>query len=101
MINYTAIFDDLIGYGMQTFDPMQPYFWLLFFGAIIGYIYGAVRSIVVTVIAIILVFGIFAGTTLSGYFSDSKVSIFSQFMYILTLVGLVLLVGALLTKRRT
>jgi hypothetical protein len=100
-MNYTGIFDDpagLVGYMMETFEPMQPYFWVLFFGGIIGYIYLATQSLTATIIAILLVLGIFGTTSLSGYFAE--VPVFSQFLYIVTLVGLTALVGTFIMKKR-
>lgn len=100
-MNFTGIFDDptgIAGYMMETFSGMQPYFWVLFFGAIIGYVYLCMQSITATIIAIILVFGIFGGTAISGYFAD--IPLFSQFLYIIALVGLTALVGAFIMKRR-
>lgn len=100
-MNYTGIFDDpagLVGYLMETFAPMQPYFWILFFGGIIGYVYLAMQSLTATIIVILLVLGLFGTTTLSGYFA--AVPVFSQFLYIITIVGLASLVVAFVIKRR-
>jgi hypothetical protein len=83
---------------METFAPMQPWFWILFFGAIIGYVYLSMQSITATIVAILLVFGIFGTTAIGGFFAD--VPIFSQFLYIITLVGLTALIGGLVMKRR-
>ena len=101
-MNFTGIFDDpggIVGYMMETFAPMQPYFWVLFFGAIIGYVYLAMQSLTAAVIVILLVLGIFGTTTLSGYFA--AVPVFFQFLYIITIVGLSSLVVAFVIKRRT
>jgi len=100
-MNYTGIFNDpsgIAGYMMETFNGMQPYFWVLFFGAIIGYVYLSMQSITAAIIAIILMFGIFGSTAISGYFAD--VSLFNQLLYIITLVGITSLVGGFIMKKR-
>ena len=102
-MNYTGIFDDpsgIMGYMMETFAPMQPWFWVLFFGAIIGYVYLSMQSITATIIAILLVFGIWGSVQLPGVPLFKDVPIFSQFLYIVTLVGLTALIGGLVMKRR-
>jgi hypothetical protein len=97
-MNYTSFFTDIAGYMLMTFQPMQPYFWILFFGGIIGFIYCALNNLTAAVIAIILVFAIFATTSLSGYFA--AVPLFNQFLYIIVLIGLTLLIGTFIMKRR-
>jgi hypothetical protein len=97
-MNYTDFFSNIFGYALETFAPMQPYFWPLFFGGIIGYIYCAMNSLIAAVVGILLVFGVFAGTAVSGFFAE--VPVFSQFLYIITIVGFTLLVGTLIMKRR-
>ena len=100
-MNFTGIFDDpagLMGYMLETFDGMEPYFWVLFFGAIVGYVYLSMQSITATIVAILLVFGIFGTTAVGGFFAD--VPVFNQFLYIVVLVGLTALIGGLVMKRR-
>jgi hypothetical protein len=102
-MNYTEIFTDpngIAGYMMQTFSSMQPYFWVMFFGGIIGYVYLAMKSLTATVVMILLTFGIWAGTSFSlTYFGASEVSLFVQLLYTITLVGLVTLVATFIMKR--
>lgn len=100
-MNYTGIFDDptgIAGYIMETFNSMDPYFWPLFFGGIIGFVYLKTQSTVAAIIAIIITFGLWGGTATISLFKD--VPLFSQFLYIVTLIGLTALVGGLIMKRR-
>jgi hypothetical protein len=102
-MNYTGIFANnssgLIGYALETFDPMQPWFWVMFFGAIIGYIYCAMNSVTATVVAILITLGVWA-TAAFGTDYLSSVPVFNQFLYIIVLLGLTLLVGTFIMKRR-
>jgi hypothetical protein len=100
-MNYTGIFSDpsgIIGYLLETFTPMNPYFWVLFFVGVIGYVYLALQSITATIIVILITFGIFGGTSISGYFA--AVPVINQLLYIITLFGLMLLIGTFVMKRR-
>jgi hypothetical protein len=100
-MNYTGIFDDpsgIMGYMMETFQPMNPLFWVIIFGALICYVYLASKSLIAAVILILITFATFGGTVISGYFSD--VPIFTQFLYIITLFGIASLIFGLVMKRR-
>lgn len=100
-MNYTEIFTDpggIAGYMMQTFSGMQPYFWVMFFGGIIGYVYLSMKSLTATVVMILLTFGIWAGTAFGTDYLGA-VPVFTQLLYIITLVGLVTLVATFIMKR--
>jgi len=103
-MNYTGIFDDpsgIAGYMMETFSGMQPYFWVLFFGGIIGYIYLSMQSITAAIIAILLTFGLWGAVNFPGISLFNDVPLFNQFLYIITLVGLTALVGGFIMKKRS
>jgi len=85
-----GIFD----YMLSTYSAIDPYFWPLVFIGIIGYIYVAVQSVTVAVVSIIVTFALF-GTTTSIF---ESIPMFSQFLYIIAIVGITCLFVALFIK---
>lgn len=92
--NFTnGVFD----YAMSAYASLEPWVYPLLFMGIIGYVYAVMNSLVVTIVAIILTLGIYAGTT-DVFAAVPDVTLF---LYIVTIIGLVLLIGTLFWKRRS
>lgn len=87
---------DIFGFAMSAFSPLEPWLYPFIFLGIIGYIYSAMESITVTVVAILITFGIFAGTT-SIFESVPQIS---QFLYIVSVIGITMLIATLIIKKR-
>lgn len=84
-------------YAMEAFSAIDPWFYPIVLFGIIGYIYGCMQSVTSAVIAILITLGIFAVTT--SIFEG--VPEMTQILYIITILGLtMLLVSLLLHKRR-
>ena len=87
---------DIFGFAMSSFSSLEPWLYPLIFIGIFGYIYSAMESIVVTVVAILITFGIFAGTT-SIFESVPQIN---QFFYIISVIGITLLIATLIVRKR-
>ena len=86
-------------YAIEAYSAVDPWFYPILLLGIIGYIYGCMNSITSAIIAILITLGIFAATT--SIFTGTGVSYLTQFLYIVTLVGLsMLIVSLILHKRR-
>ena len=84
-------------YSIDAFNIMGIWFMPLVFLGLIGYVYAAMQSITVAIVGIIITLGIFAATT--QIFAN--VPILVQLFYIITVLGLtLLLVGLFIKKRR-
>lgn len=93
---FENISSDIFGYAVDAFSPIDPWFWPFVFLGVIGYIYAAMQSITVAVVGILVTMGVFATT--SNVFAD--VSIVSQFLYIITILGITLLIVGVLIHRQ-
>lgn len=86
--NFTT--DGIINYALSAYSHIEPWLWPLILLGIVGFIYGAMQSLIVAVVGIIIIFGALAGTT--DVFSYAPEP--TQFAYILAVVGITaLLVG--------
>lgn len=87
---------EIIQFGLDAFAPVDPWFYPFIIVGIIGFIYGAMESITVTTVAILVTFGIFATTT----------SIFEQvpainiLFYIISILGLAILITTAVIRSR-
>ena len=83
-------------YIVEAFSAIDPWFYPLVFLGIIGFVYGATNSIISAVIMILIMFGLFAGTT--SIFSG--IPEITQFLYLIAILGITLLVVTFFLKRR-
>jgi len=84
-------------YAMEAFSAIDPWLYPIVLFGIIGYIYGCMQSVTSAIIAILITLGIFSVTT--SIFEE--VPEMTQILYIITILGLtMLLVSLLLHKRR-
>ena len=83
-------------YAVDAYAAVDPWFYPILFIGIIGFIYTSMNSITVAIIAILITFGIFATTT--SIFTE--VSELTQFLYIITVVGLTMLIVTLILNKR-
>ena len=86
--------DNFMEYALSSYDAIDPWLYPLLFVAIIGYVYAAMQSVIVTVGAIIITFAIYATTT--NVFAEQYHV--SMLMYIITIVGIASLIVALMLK---
>lgn len=94
---WTGFMDGLIDYGMSAFDPLGIWKYPLLLVAIIGYVYACTQSVTVAVVAIIITFAAYGTTTnVFAYVPD-----ISLFLYIVTIMGITLLLVTLFIKRRS
>jgi len=89
-------FTEIPTYVIDAFSAVDIWFWPLIFIGIVGFLYSAMDSITVAVVGILITFGLF-GTTTSIF---EGVPEFSQFLYIVAIIGICLLIYTLVTKRR-
>jgi len=87
---------DIFGYATSAFSSVEPYLYPFVIIGIIGFIYAAMNSIIVAVVAVLITFAAFATTT--SIFE--QVPQISQFFYIISIIGITLLVVTLFLKRR-
>ena len=89
--------DGILDFAMTAYGSLEPWTYPLIFVGIIGYVYATMQSIIVTIVAIIFTFGIYAVTT--NVFAD--VPDVSLFFYLISIIGISLLIGAFAYKRRS
>lgn len=82
-------------YAINAYDVLDPWFYPLIFLGIIGYFYAGMQSITVAVVGILITFGVYATTT--NIFAD--VEPFVQLAYIITVLGIMLLLVGVFIKR--
>ena len=83
-------------YITSAFSAIDPWFYPLLFIGIFGFLYTAMNSITVAIVGIIITFGLFATST--SVFSG--IPEITQFIYIITIIGLTLLFTTLFLSRR-
>jgi len=88
-------FQNIFTYATDSFSKLDIWFYPLIFLAIIGWVYASVQSVTVMIVAILITFGLYATTT--SIFVD--VPDVSLFLYIITLLGLSMLIATLFIKR--
>ena len=88
--------DGFIDFGMSAYGSLEPWVYPLVFIGIIGFVYATMKSITVTVVAIIFTLGIYGATT--NIFNE--VPDLNLFLYIISIIGIALLITALFIKRR-
>jgi len=91
--NFTA--DGIFNYAISAYANVDPWMWPLVFVGIIGFIYGATQSLIVTVAGIIITMASFVGTSI---FTD--VPEVPMLFYIITIVGIGVLLTALFIQVR-
>ena len=94
---WDSLMEGFIDYGMSAYDGFGVWKYPLVFIAIIGYVYATMQSITVTIVAIIFTFAIYGVTT--NIFAD--VPDLNLFLYIVTIIGIALLITTLFIKRRS
>lgn len=91
--NFTSGFLD---YAMSAYVSLEPWVYPFIFVGVIGFIYASMQSVTVVVVGILFTLGIFAVTT--NVFAD--VPDVTLFLYIVSIIGISLLITALFIKRR-
>lgn len=99
--NMGSIWDSFIqgifDYGMSAYDPFGIWKYPLIILGIIGFVYATMESAIVAIIAIVFSLTIYGATT--DIFND--VPDINLFMYIITIVGIALLLTVLFIKNRS
>lgn len=90
--NFTA--NGIFQYAMNAYSHLDPWLWPFIILGIIGFVYAAMQSLIVAVVAIIILFGALAGTT--DIFSYAPEP--TQFAYLLAIIGLTALFAAFFIK---
>ena len=85
-------------FAQESFSALDPWFYPLLLFGIIGYIYTCMKSVTSAVIAIIITLGIFGATT--SIFEGEGVPYMTQMMYIITIMGIAMLLFSLISHRR-
>lgn len=88
--------DGILDYAMSAYSSLEPWVYPFIFVGILGYIYATMQSVIVVVVGIIFTLGIYAVTT------DIFVAVpdVTLFFYIVSVIGISLLITALFIKRR-
>jgi len=94
---WDSLMEGFIDYGMSAYDGFGVWKYPILFLAVIGFVYATMTSIIVTIVAIIFTFAIYAVTT--DIFAG--VPDLNLFLYIVSIVGITLLITALFIKRRS
>ena len=81
-------------YSINGYNNMEPWTYPLIFMGVIGYVYMVTHSAITAVVAILVTFGLYAWTT--DIFVN--VSDLSLFLYIVTLIGITLLIVVIVLK---
>jgi len=84
----------IIEYSINGYSNLEPWTYPLILVGIIGYVFMATHSVVTCVVAILITLGVYSSTT------DIFVNVpdISLFLYIITLVGITLLLMILVLK---
>jgi hypothetical protein len=85
----------IFNYAMDSYNILGIWLYPLLFIGIIGYVYASMQSVTVGIIGILLTIGIFGATT--QIFQE--VPMLVQLLYIITILGLTLLLVGLFIKR--
>jgi len=91
--NFTRSIPD---FAVAAFDAVDPWFWPLVFVGVFGFLYTAMNSVTVAIVGILVTFGLFAAST--NIFHG--IPELTQFLYLVTIVGLTMLVVTLFLSRR-
>ena len=91
--NFTS---GIMDYGLQTFAPIDPWFYPLVFVGLIGYVYTALNSVIGAVVAILLTFAVYGASNI--VFPEGPVSGISMFLYIIVVVGVSFLLMTVILK---
>ena len=83
-------------YSVESFSAVDPWFYPLLLFGIIGYIYTSMHSVTAAVVGIIITLGIF-GVTTSVF---EGVPELTQILYLITIIGISMLLFSLLIHRR-
>ena len=91
--NFTNGFLD---YAMSAYSSLDPWVYPFIFVGVIGFIYASMNSAIVAIVGIIFTLGIFAVTT--NVFA--AVPDLTLFLYIVSIIGIAILITTLFIKRR-
>jgi len=90
--NFTRSIPDFV---VAAFDAVDPWFWPLVFIGVFGYLYTAMNSVTVAIVGILITFGLFATTT-NIFVGIPEIT---QFIYIVTVIGITMLINMLFLRR--
>ena len=85
---------DIMGYWIDGFSNTDPYLFPFLFIGIIGFIYASLNSITVAIVGILLTIGLFGSSFFAG------IPDLTNLLYIVTILGISLLIVTLFIKRR-
>ena len=92
-----STFFNIIEFAFNAYNGFGEYKWPIILVAMIGYVYLSTKSIIAGVVAILITFALVGGTTVYNIFTP--VPMVSSLMAIITVIGLVSLVLAVLLKK--
>lgn len=93
---WTNFSSGILDYAMSAYSSLEPWVYPFIFVGILGFIYATMQSVTVVVVGILFTLGIYAVTT--NVFAD--VPDVTLFLYIVSIIGIALLITALFIKRR-
>lgn len=88
--------DGFLDFGMSAYGSLEPWVYPLVFVGIIGYVYASTKSLTVAIAAIIFTFGIY-GVTTNVFEAVPDINLF---LYIISVIGILLLIVSFIFKRR-
>ena len=88
----------IIDYAMSAYSSLEPWVYPFILIGIIGYVYAVMNSITVAIVAIIFTLGIYATTT--SIWISAPVNDAVMFLYLVSVIGIGLLIAMLFIKRR-
>lgn len=93
--NFTS--EGIFDFATSTYASLEPWTYPLVILGILGFVYATMNSIIVTIAGIIFAVGIYGVTT--DIFVD--VPDITLFLYIVSIIGITLLIAMLVIKRRS
>lgn len=93
---WQSFIQGFVDYGMSAYDPLGVWKYPLIFVGIFGFIYTFMNSAIVAIVGIIITLAIYGSTT--DIFTH--VPDLNLFLYIVTIMGLALLITTLFIKKR-
>lgn len=91
---WEGIKSGIIDWAMGTYSTLDPWTYPMIFAGVICFIYASMQSLIVAVVGIIITMSLFGTTVFVG------VPDITTFFYILTILGVAMLVTALFIKKR-
>jgi hypothetical protein len=99
MVYYSAleIFNEFIQgilqYARNGYADLDIWFYPIIFVGIFGFIYAGTQSVTVMIVGILVTFGLYGSTLFV------EIPVINNFFYLITIIGIVMLIVALMTKK--